>query len=223
METLQFEYRNGRPVAGSPSATLHGRGRLRQSRGPGRAGRARRRLPHRDPDRGGRLRRDLAGGAGRLLRPPSAGGRSHLHQRCRRHPRRGQPAAGPGGRNPSPEPSHEAQLLRGHCPRTPPRSSRRRQLSRDPAADRSAWSARTCASSTPRRRSTTASSSAGARWMATRSLSPPRKAASWAAPSARCTAPSWSACWSAPSTSGRPPSCCWSNPAACACTRPTPA
>ena len=30
-------------------------------------------------------------------------------------------------------------------------------------------------------------------------------------------------CWSAPSTSGRPPSCCWSNPAACACTRPTPA
>ena len=56
-----------------------------------------------------------------------------------------------------------------------------------------------------------------------RSLSPPRKAASWAAPSARCTAPSWPDCWSAPSTSGRPPSCCWSNPAACACTRPTPA
>ena len=144
METLQFEYRNGRPRRGArrrqPWSGVVGSGNLEVLVEPAELGGA---CAIEILTAARRLRRDLAGGAGRLLRPPSAGRRAHLHQRRGRHARRGQPAAGPGGRSLHRRPSHEAQLLRGQCPRTP------RSVCSTPAAFArscrrpNAWSART--------------------------------------------------------------------------------
>ena len=226
METLHFAYRDGRPARGArrrqPCTGVVGSGNLEVLVEP--------------TDLGGACRIEVADrGASASVaiwqavlddffaRHPLAG-RSHLHQRRRRHAGGGQPAARPGDRNPSPEPSHEAQLLRGQCPRTP------RSVFSTPAAFVSScrrlngWSVRTCASSTrpaafddgiivgrgtlgwqpgPRR-------GPGRRLHGRRGRRGARRQAGRPAASAR-------------STSGRPPSCCWSSPAACACTRPTPA
>src|SRR3954449_11916587 len=144
METLQFAYRNGRPVAGSPSATLTGV-----------VGSGNLEVLVESTDLGGACRIEIltaAVGFGPIwqavlddffARHPLADVRISLHH-VGAPPPRGPMFAFPSTMsappppwsacgwtrrsNRSPEPSHEAQLLRGQCPRTPPRASRRRQL-----------------------------------------------------------------------------------------------
>ena len=141
---------------------------------------------------------DLAGGAGRLLRAPSAGGRAHLHQR-RAAPRPPWSACGWTRRCEMPITGAPATTTRSYYEAQRPRTPR--AVCSTPAAfveflpptERvvSPHLRQLDAAGGVRRRHRRRPRHAGRR---RRSSSPRRKAASWAAPSARCTAPSWSAC-----------------------------
>ncbi len=128
-----------------------------------------------------------------------------VDQRRRRPPRHGGAAPGPGralagGRPMSATPGGASEGGRDGVSWYEASARQRVRLLLDEAASpsssapSSARRARTFTCSTCPSSSTTASWWAAARWAARRCSSPRRRAASWAAPSARCTAPSSPAC-----------------------------
>ena len=200
METLSFEYRGGHPLAGAHAAGDPGRRRrLRQPRGAARA-RPPRRMPARSRSR---PRPSASARSGRRCwttsRPRAGRRRAHLHQRRGRHARRRQPAPRTRRWKPAPEANRDercqAQLyedsarerLAAFSTRAASASSCRRRAARGEPAPAPARPARRAFDDGVDRRARAAGRQAGARRRAGRR-------ASWAAPSARCTAPSSSAC-----------------------------